>query len=40
LFGLMESLKAAKNNEAVGLVQKEFDAAWKGADLQLRLSDL
>jgi tetratricopeptide (TPR) repeat protein len=40
LFGLLESLKAQKKPEAVTLVQKEFDTAWKGADLQLRLNDL
>ena len=40
LFGLVESLKAQKKSDAVSLVQKEFDAAWKGSDLELRLSDL
>jgi hypothetical protein len=40
LFGLLESLKAQKKNEAVQWVQKEFEAAWKGADLKLRLEDL
>jgi tetratricopeptide (TPR) repeat protein len=40
LFGLIESLKAQKKTDAVMLVQKEFEAAWKGADLELRLNDL
>jgi tetratricopeptide (TPR) repeat protein len=38
LFGLLESLKAQKKNTI--WVQAEFDAAWKGADLVLRLKDL
>jgi len=40
LFGLLESLKAQKKSEAAAWVQREFDAAWKGADLQLRIRDL
>jgi len=40
LFGLLESLKAQKKTDAVAVVQQEFDAAWKGADLKLQLSDL
>jgi len=40
LFGLLESLKAQKKTDAVPWVQREFDAAWKGADIQLRLKDL
>ena len=40
LFGLIESLKAGGKPDAAALVQKEFDSAWKGADLKLRLSDL
>jgi tetratricopeptide (TPR) repeat protein len=38
LFGLLESLKAQKKDAA--WVQAEFDAAWKGADIVLRLKDL
>jgi tetratricopeptide (TPR) repeat protein len=38
LFGLLESLKA--QNKSAAWVQQEFDAAWKGADLKLKLSDL
>jgi tetratricopeptide (TPR) repeat protein len=38
LFGLLESLKAQKKD--IAWVQAEFDAAWKGADLGLRLKDL
>jgi tetratricopeptide (TPR) repeat protein len=38
LFGLIESLKA--QNKSTVWVDREFQAAWKGADLQLRLSDL
>ena len=40
LFGLLESLKAQKKQEAAAWVEREFKAAWKGADMQLRLSDL
>ena len=40
LFGLIESLKAQNKTGAAALVQKELDAAWNGADLKLRLSDL
>ena len=40
LFGLRESLKAQKKTEALVFVQKEFDAAWKGADIELRVKDL
>ncbi|MCU1328824.1 MAG: tetratricopeptide repeat protein [Bryobacterales bacterium] len=40
LFGLLESLKAQKKTDAVESVQREFDAAWKGADLKLRLEEL
>jgi hypothetical protein len=38
LFGLLESLMAQKKDAA--WVQAEFDSAWKGADLVLRLKDL
>lgn len=40
LFGLLESLKAQNKTAAARWVQREFDAAWKGADLELRLKDL
>lgn len=40
LFGLLESLKAQRKADAVESVQKEFDAAWKGADLKLRLEHM
>ena len=40
LFGLMESLKAQKKSEAAAWVQKEFDSAWKSADLKLAIKDL
>jgi tetratricopeptide (TPR) repeat protein len=40
LFGLIESLKTQGKTEAAAQVRKEFDAAWKGADVELRLSDL
>ncbi len=39
LFGLMESLKAQGKTEAAQLVQKEFMAAWKNADVTLRPGD-
>jgi tetratricopeptide (TPR) repeat protein len=40
LFGLLESLKAQGNADGVSWAQLEFDSAWKGADIQLRLEDL
>jgi hypothetical protein len=40
LFGLRESLKAQQKSEAAAWVEREFQSAWKGADLELRLSDL
>jgi len=40
LFGLLESLKAQKKTDAARWAQGEFEAAWKGADIQLRVKDL
>ena len=40
LFGLLESLKAQKKSDAAAWVQREWEAAWKGADLKLRIEDL
>ena len=40
LFGLMQSLKAQKKDYAARLVQREFDAAWKGADVKLTTQNL
>ncbi len=40
LFGLLESLKAQGKADAIRWVQREFEVAWKGADLQLRLKAL
>jgi len=40
LFGLLESLKAQRKSDAVAWVQREFEAAWKGADVELRIADL
>ncbi|HEX6893627.1 MAG TPA: hypothetical protein VF146_00040, partial [Bryobacteraceae bacterium] len=40
LFGLLESLKAQKKSEAAQWVQREFDSAWRGADIVLRVKDL
>jgi hypothetical protein len=40
LFGLLESLKAQNKTDAVAWIQQQFDAAWKGADIELRLKDL
>ena len=39
LFGLLASLKAQGKTEAAEWVEREFQAAWKGADLELRLQD-
>lgn len=40
LFGLLESLKAQKKTASEEAVQREFDAAWKGADLKLKLGEM
>ncbi|HZS08394.1 MAG TPA: tetratricopeptide repeat protein [Blastocatellia bacterium] len=40
LFGLVESLKAQKKDQAARLVRREFETAWKNADTKLRLEDL
>jgi len=40
LFGLLESLKAQHKQESIVWVQREFEKAWKGADVELRLRDL
>jgi len=40
LFGLLESLKAQHKTDAAAWVERELEAAWKGADLKLRLQDL
>jgi tetratricopeptide (TPR) repeat protein len=40
LFGLQESLKAQGKTSAAQFVQREFQAAWKNADTQLRIQDL
>ena len=40
LFGLMESLKAQKKNDAAATVQREFDDAWKNADTKLTAQSL
>jgi tetratricopeptide (TPR) repeat protein len=40
LFGLLESLKAQRKTDAVAWVQQQFNAAWNGADIELRLKDL
>ena len=40
LFGLMESLKAQKRNADAEWVRRQFEAAWKDADVKLRVEDL
>ena len=40
LFGLLESLKAQHKSEEAAWVEREFQIAWKGADIRLRLGDL
>ena len=40
LFGLMESLRAQGKTDSAVLVRPEFEAAWKRADVTLRVSDL
>ncbi len=40
LFGLLESLKAQNKADAAPWVEREFNAAWKSAEIPLRLKDL
>jgi tetratricopeptide (TPR) repeat protein len=40
LFGLLETLKARGKTAAAELVRREFEAAWKKADVTLRVADL
>lgn len=40
LFGLMESLKAQKKNDAAATAQREFESAWKNADTKLSVAEL
>jgi tetratricopeptide (TPR) repeat protein len=40
LFGLRESLRAQRKIDEMAWVEKEFQRAWKNADLQLRVEDL
>ena len=40
LFGLMQSLKAQKKDYAAAMVQREFEDAWKNADVKLTVQDL
>jgi len=40
LFGLRESLRAQNKVDEMAWVEREFQRAWKNADLQLRLEDL
>lgn len=39
LFGLAESLKAQKKDDAAELVRREFEHAWKDSDTKLRSED-
>jgi tetratricopeptide (TPR) repeat protein len=40
LFGLYKSLEAQKKIDAAALVKAQFDAAWKDADVTLKVDDL
>jgi hypothetical protein len=40
LFGLLKSLEAQKKNSDAVWVRREFEAAWKDADVTLGLGDL
>jgi len=40
LFGLWESLKAQKKASDAEWVRREFQEAWKGADVEIRMEDL
>ena len=40
LFGLQQALLAQKRDYDAGLVEKQFQAAWKGGNTQLKVADL
>ena len=40
LFGLMNALQGQKRDGEAALVKKEFEKAWSGADVKLRVEDL
>jgi Tfp pilus assembly protein PilF len=40
LFGLAESLKAQGKKYAAEMVRRQFEQAWKNADVRLRVEDL
>ena len=40
LFGLLKSLESQKSNAGLEEVRREFEAAWKNADVTLELADL
>jgi hypothetical protein len=40
LFGLIESLKAQNKTTQADWVRREFETAWKRAQVQLRIEDL
>ena len=40
LFGLMNALSGQKRDGEAALVKKEFEKAWSGADVKLRVEDL
>jgi Flp pilus assembly protein TadD len=40
LFGLWQSLVAQKRDGEAALVERQFDAAWKGATAKLAIEDL
>jgi Tfp pilus assembly protein PilF len=40
LFGLMKSLEAQRKTESAVMVRDEFDRAWQGASVTLRIEDL
>jgi tetratricopeptide (TPR) repeat protein len=40
LFGLQQALKAQKRDYDAGFVEKQFQAAWRGGNTQLKVADL
>jgi hypothetical protein len=40
LFGLMECLKAQKKSDAINWVTREFEAASRDAEVELRIENL
>jgi len=40
LFGLQKALEAQNKTYEAGIIQRQFEAAWKNADTKLTVEDL